>query len=186
MSYGTYGASDARGPYALVAEFTSAEALLDAAEKTGQAGYRNTDAYTPFSVPGMSDALRFHDVRMPFLIFTGGLIGCFTGFTLQWYTAAVDYPLSVGGKPFNSLPSFFPVSFECTILFASLTAFICTFALNGLPKPYHPIFNTPGFLRASKDRFFLAIETSDPLYDADETRKFLEGLGAEAVSEVEN
>jgi len=182
----SYGGPAPVGTYALVAEFASAEELLEAAEKTGAEGYRNTDAYTPFPVPGLSDALRFHDLRMPWLIFIGGLIGGFFGYTLQWYTATIDSPLNVGGKPFNSLPSFFPVTFECTILFASLTAFLCTFGLNGLPKPYHPIFNTPGFLRATKDRFFLAIEKSDPMFDTDETRKFLETLNPIAVSEVEN
>ena len=174
------------GTYAIVAEFTSAEALLEAAEKTGAEGYRQTDAYTPFPVHGLSDALRFHDIRMPWCIFCGGLIGAFTGFTLQWYTATIDYPLSVGGKPFNSLPSFFPVTFECTILFSALTAFLLTFGMNGLPKPYHPIFNTPGFQGATKDKFFLAIETTDPKFDTVETKAFLEGLGAVAVSEVEN
>ncbi len=182
----SHGAPKKRGTFGLVAEFSSAEALLEAAEQAGSAGYRETDAYTPFPVHGLSDAMRFHDIRMPWLIFTGGLVGAFTGFTLQWYTATIDYPLSVGGKPFNSLPSFFPVTFECTILFAALTAFICTFALNGLPKPYHPVFNTPGFQRATVDRFFFAIEKSDPMYDSEATRKFLEGLGAIAVSEVEN
>ena len=177
---------DPTGPYALVAEFASAEELLAAAEKTADEGYREVDAYTPFPVHGLSDALRFHDIRMPWLIFTGGLCGAFFGFTLQWYTAAVDYPLSVGGKPFNSLPSFFPVTFECTILFSALTAFFCMFGLNGLPRPYHSIFNTPGFQRASVDRFFLAIEVKDPKYDEKETKAFLEGLGAVAVSEVEH
>lgn len=182
----SYAGPAPEGKFAMVAEFTSAEALLHAAEKTGEEGYRQTDAYTPFPVPGLSDALRFHDVRMPWLILFGGLIGGFTGYTLQWYTMTIDLPMNVGGKPFNSLPSYFPITFECTILFSALTAFICTFALNGLPKPYHPIFNTPGFLRATKDRFFLAIETADPLYEPERTRKFLEGLGAVAVNEVEN
>jgi len=182
----SYGGPAPVGTYALVAEFTSAEALLAAAEKTADEGYREVDAYTPFPVHGLSDALRFHDNRVVWLIFTGGLIGAFTGFTLQWYTATIDYPLSVGGKPFNSLPSFFPVTFECTILFSALTAFFCMFGLNGLPRPYHSIFNTPGFKRATLDRFFLAIETTDPKYNTDETKKFLEDLGAVAVSEVAN
>ncbi len=182
----SYGGPAPEGKYALVAEFTSAEALLVAAEKVGDEGYRHTDAYSPFPVPGLVDALRFHEVKMPWLIFLGGLIGGFTGYTLCWYTSVIDLPLNVGGRPLNSFPSFFPPTFECVILFASLTAFICVFALNGLPKPYHPIFNTPGFLRATKDRFFLAIETTDPKYDSDETRAFLEGLGAVEVSEVEN
>lgn len=181
----SYGASTNGGTYALVAEFASAEELLAAAEKVSQEGYRETDAYTPFPVHGLSDALRFHDVKVPWLIICGGLCGGFFGYTLQWYTATIDYPLDVGGKPFNSLPSFFPVTFECTILFSALTAFFSIWALNGLPKPYHSIFNTPGFERASKDRFFLAIEKKDPKFDPEATREFLEGLGAVAVSEVE-
>ena len=181
----SYGGSSSAGTYALVAEFMSAEELLVAAEKTSQEGYRVVDAYTPFPVHGLSDALRFHDVKVPWCIICAGLCGAFTGFTLQWYTATVDYPLNVGGKPFNSLPSFFPVTFECTILFSAITALVSMFALNGLPKPYHSIFNTPGFQRASKDRFFLAIEKKDPKYDTEQTKAFLASLGPVAVSEVE-
>jgi len=181
----SYGGSSTGETYALVAEFASAEELLVAAEKVSQEGYREVDAYTPFPVHGLSDALRFHDVKVPWFIICGGLCGGFFGFTLQWYTATIDYPLNVGGKPFNSLPSFFPVTFECTILFSALTALISMFALNGLPKPYHSIFNTPGFERASKDRFFLAIEKSDAKYDPEATRVFLASLSPLAVSEVE-
>ena len=182
----SYGSTAEKGTYAIVAEFTSAEALLEATQQTSNEGYREMDTYTPFPIHGLSDAMRFHDIRVPWFIFTGGLIGAFTGYTLQWYTAAVDYPLNVGGKPLNSLPSFFPVTFECTILFSAITAFICMFGLNGLPKPYHPIFNTPGFQRATVDRFFLAIEATDPKFDPETTAEFLRGLGAVSVSEVEH
>ncbi|MDR3689621.1 MAG: DUF3341 domain-containing protein [Fimbriimonas sp.] len=181
----SYDAPSSGATYAMVAEFGSAEALLDAAEKTSQEGYRRTEAYTPFPVHGLSDALRFHDVRVPWLILVGGLCGGFFGYTLQWYTATIDYPLNVGGKPFNSLPSFFPVTYECTILWSALTAFFSVWALNGLPRPYHSIFNTPGFDRASKDRFFLAIESNDPKFDSEGTREFMLGLNPVAVSEVE-
>lgn len=170
--------------YAMVAEFDSAEALLAAAEKTKEAGYKAVDAYTPFPVHGLSEAIGFHDVRVPWMIFMGGLLGATTGYTLQWYTAVVDYPLNVGGKPLNSLPSFIPITFECTILFSALTAVFGMLALNRLPKPYHSIFNTPGFERASQDRFFLAIETSDHLYESEQVQRFLSELNALKVSEV--
>ncbi len=182
MSYGDTGNV---GTYALVAEFLSAEDLLAAAERVSEEGYRAIDAYTPFPVHGLSDALRFHCVKVPYFIICAGLCGAFFGFTLQWYTATIDYPLNVGGKPFNSLPSFFPVTFESTILFSAITALISVFALSGLPRPYHSIFNTPGFKRASKDRFFLAIETKDPKFELISTREFLASLGPVAVSEVE-
>lgn len=183
MSHG----HDAPAPttYAMVAEFDSAEALIAAAEKTKLAGYRNLDAYSPFPVHGLSEAIGFHDVRLPWMIFIGGITGTFTGYTLQWYTAVIDYPMNVGGKPLNSLPAFFPVSYESTILFAAFTAFFGMLTLNRLPKPYHSIFNTPGFERATQDRFFLAVEADDHLFDTEKTRAFLEGLNALNVSEVE-
>lgn len=182
MSHG----HEPQGPqvYAMVAEFDSAEALLAAAEATKKAGYRNVDAYSPFPVHGLSDAIGFHDVRLPWMIFMGGLIGFFTGYTLQWYTAVVDYPMNVGGKPLNSIPSFFPITYECTILFGALTATFGMLALNRLPKPYHSIFNTPGFERASQDRFFLAVEADDRKYAAADVRTFLKGLEPLAVNEV--
>jgi hypothetical protein len=182
MAYG----HDSGAPtvYGLVAEFDSAEALLEAAEKTRVAGYRKTDAYTPFPVHGLSEAIGFHDVRLPWMIFMGGLIGCFTGYTLQWYTAVIDYPMNVGGKPLNSIPAFFPVTYESTILFSALTAVFGMLAVNRLPKPYHSIFNTPGFERATQDRFFLAIEAQDKMFDAVETRDFMQSLNPLSLSEV--
>jgi len=179
----SHGHEDA-GPkvYATVAEFDSAEALLEAAEATRRAGYKDVDAYTPFPVHGLSDAIGFHDVRMPWFIFMGGLLGATTGYTLQWYTSVIDYPHNVGGKPLNSLPSFIPITFECTILFSAITAVFGMLILNRLPKPYHSIFNTPGFERASQDRFFLSIESTDALYA--DARNFLLNLHAVAVSEV--
>ncbi|AIE85551.1 DUF3341 domain-containing protein [Fimbriimonas ginsengisoli] len=171
-------------PFGLVAEFDSAEALLAAAEKTKEAGYRKTDAYSPFPIHGLSEAIGFHDVRLPWIIFMGGLIGCTFGYTLQWYTAVIDLPMNVGGKPLNSIPAFFPVTYESTILFSALTAVFAMMALNRLPKPYHSIFNTPGFERATQDRFFLAIESRDKQYDAEGTRQFLQGLNPLTLNEV--
>lgn len=184
MSHG-HGHGEAEvGPYAIVAEFDSAESIIAAAETCRAEGYSKMDAYSPFPVHGLSEAIGFHDVRMPWLIFAGGLIGAFTGYTLQWYTSVIDYPLNVGGKPLNSIPSFVPITFECTILFAALTAVFGMLAINKLPKPYHSIFNTPGFERASQDRFFLAIEATDPNYDAEKIRTFLQGLNPLSIAEV--
>lgn len=170
--------------YGLVAEFDTPESLIEAAEKARIEGYKKMDAYTPFPVHGLSEAIGFHDVRMPWLIFAGGLLGGTTGYTLQWYTLIVDYTMNVGGKPLNSIPSFVPITFECTILFAALTAVFGMIALNRLPQPYHSIFNAPGFDRASQDRFFLAIESVDKKYDAEGTREFLSGLSPLSVNEV--
>jgi hypothetical protein len=172
-------------PYALVAEFETPEQLVAAAERAREAGYRKMDAYSPFPVHGLSDAIGFSDQKIPWIVLAGGLIGMFAGYTLQWYTSTIDYPLNVGGKPFNSIPAFVPITFEATVLIAAFGGFFGMLALNGLPKPYHSIFNTPGFDRATRDRFFLAIESKDPKYDANETREFLQGLGTLSVSEVE-
>ncbi len=173
------------GPYALVAEFETPEQVIAAAERAREAGYRKMDAYTPFPVHGLSEAIGFDDKKIPWTVFAGGILGGFLGYTLQWYTSAIDYPLNVGGKPFNSLPSFIPITFETTILLASFGAFFGMLAMNGLPKPYHSIFNTPGFERASQDRFFLAIESKDPRFDLIGTREFLHSLDPIRVSEVE-
>ena len=174
------------GKYALVAEFTSPEELIDAAEAARQAGYKKLDAYSPFPIHGLSEAIGFKDTRVPWIVFMCGLIGCFTGYTLQWYTSVIDYPLNVGGKPLNSLPAFIPVSYECTILFAAFGAVFGMLGLNGLPKPYHSIFNAPGFNRASQDRFFLAIEAADPLFDDETTRALLAAQTPVSISEVQN
>ena len=182
----SHHAPEPTGPYAVVAEFDSADVLVDAAEKTRLAGFKKLDAYSPFPIHGLSEAIGFHDKKVPFFIFCGGVLGAFTGFTLQWYTATIDYPMNVGGKPFNSLPSFVPITFECTVLFSAFTAAISMFAFNGLPKPYHSIFNTPGFERASQDRFFLAIESTGDHFDAEAAKKFLLTLSPINVSECEH
>ena len=173
------------GTYGLVAEFGTAEEVLNAAEQAKFAGYKKMDAFTPYPVHGLSDAIGFRENVMPYMIFVAGLLGIACGFSLLWYTSAIDYPLDVGGKPFNPLPAFMPISFECIVLFSALTATFGMLAMNKLPQPYHSVFNTPGFERASQDRFFLAIESEDPNYDAAKTRSFLETLSPIAVSEVE-
>jgi hypothetical protein len=144
------------------------------------------EAYSPFPIHGLAEALGFNDWRIPWFSFVGGLTGMILGFTGLYYTSVVDYPWNVGGKPLNSWPQFIPITYECTILFAAGTAFLFQFILNGLPKLHHSIFNAPGFDRASQDRFFLFIETTDPQYNTESTFNFLRRLnGALTVNEVE-
>lgn len=171
--------------HGIVAEFTDAEPLLAAAHRAREAGYTKMDAYSPFPIHGLSDAIGFRDIRLPWLIFLGGLGGAFGGFALQYYTSVIDYPWNVGGKPLLSWPQMIPIIFECTILLAALTAVGGMLALNGLPEPYHSIFNAKNFERASQDRFFLCIEATDPKFDTTETAAFLRSTGAVEVSEVE-
>lgn len=184
MSHGGYGAAEV-GTYALVAEFDSPEALAEAADAARERGYKKMDAYSPFPIHGLSEAIGFSDKKVPWTVFVCGLSGTFIGFSLEWYTSVIDYPLNVGGKPLNALPAFIPVAYESTILLAAFGAFFGMLAYNGLPKPYHSIFNTPNFQKASQDRFFLAIEAADPMYDVKETRAFLEEQKPLNVSEVE-
>jgi len=190
--------------YGLVAEFTDPDQILEAAKKARDAGYRKMEAYTPFPIHGLAEALEIHDWRVPWLIFICGLIGTCLGYGLEYSTSTpildhlprfirmlptmneMSYPLNVGGKPFHSWPTFVPVAFETTILFASLSAFIGMLLLNGLPRPYHSIFNAPNFERASQDRFFLCVEAVDPKFDYETTWQFLQSLGPEAVAEVES
>ncbi len=171
--------------YGLVAEFESEEAILSAANRVREEGYRRMDAYTPFPVHGLAEALGMHDIWVPWIVFFAGIGGALAGFGLQYYTQVIDYPWNVGGRPLLSWPMFIPITFEMTILLASFGAVIGMFALNGLPRPYHSIFNAPRFELASQDRFFLCIEATDPKFDREETKRFLGNLGAHAVSEVE-
>jgi len=171
--------------HGLMAEFHSPEALLHAAERAHRQGFKRMDAYTPFPIEGLSEALGVHDRRVPLIVLLGGIAGCLGGFFLQYWVAVIDYPLNVGGRPLNSWPAFIPVTFEMTILFAALAAFLGVLALNGLPMPYHPVFNVEQFELASRNRFFLCIEADDPDFDRDGTWKFLESLGPDGVYQVE-
>lgn len=170
--------------YGYLAEFDSADGLLAAAKATRAEGYAKVEAYSPFPVHGVSEALGFHEAKVPWIIFIAGVTGALAGIGLQWYTASVDYPMNVGGRPNFAWPQFIPVTFECTVLFAAFGAVVGMLALNGLPRPNHPIFNGKRFEYASQDRFFLCIESDDPKFDETETRRFLETLNAHAVSEV--
>ena len=170
--------------YGMLAEFDSPTALVAAAHRTHEAGYQKIDAYSPFPVEGLAEAIGFHKNNVPLVVLIGGLIGGLSGYAMQYWISAVSYPLNVGGKPYHSWPAFIVVTFEMTILFAGLSAVFGMLALNGLPMPYHPVFNAPRFAFATKDRFFLIVFSSDPKYDSVRTRQFLEGLTPKSISEV--
>ena len=172
--------------YGLLAEFDDPERLLAAARRAHQEGYRRMDAYTPFPIEELGEAVEFHHSRLPLLVLLGGLIAGLAGFALCYWTSVIDYPLNVGGKPLNSWPAFIPVVFECTVLGAALTAVFGMLGLNGLPMPYHPVFNVPRFALASRDRFFLCIEATDPKFDVDETWGFLSRMQPRQVSQVDH
>src|SRR5229473_7788134 len=170
--------------YGIMAEFDSVNSLLDAANRTREAGYKRIDAYSPFPVEGLAEAIGFHHDEVPLVVLIGGLIGGLTGYLMQYWISAVSYPVNVGGKPYHSWPAFIVVTFEMTILFAGIFAVFGMLALNGLPMPYHPVFNVPRFALASKDRFFLIVFSSDKKYDPAGTRDFLARLGPRSISEV--
>jgi hypothetical protein len=170
--------------YGMMAEFDSAQALVDAARQTHQAGYQKIDAYSPFPVEGLAEEIGFHHNAVPLVVLIGGIVGGLSGYLMQYWISVIDYPLNIGGKPTHSWPSFIVITFEMTILFAGLSAVLGMLALNGLPMPYHPVFNVPRFALASKDRFFLIVFSSDPKYHPAEIRKFMEGLAPRSISEV--
>ncbi|MCA1581096.1 MAG: DUF3341 domain-containing protein [Acidobacteria bacterium] len=172
--------------YGLMAEFESPTELVTAARTAREQGYSRMDAYSPYPMHELAEALGLRRTRLPLLVLAGGILGCATGLFLQWYSASIDYPLNVGGRPLGSWPMFIPITFELTVLFASLFAVFGMLGLNGLPQPYHPVFNAPRFALASRDRFFLCIEARDPNFDRDRTTRFLANLGARVVSEVED
>ncbi|MGH8713189.1 MAG: DUF3341 domain-containing protein [Casimicrobiaceae bacterium] len=170
--------------YGLIAEFRDDRALVEAARRTRAEGYRNVDAYAPFSVEGLSDALAFRQDRVALITLLGGIVGGVGIYLLQWYTAVVDYPINSGGRPLHSWPAFIPATFEMTVLGAALAAFFGMLILNGLPRLNHPIFNAPDFDLASRNRFFLCIEARDPRFDRKETQRFLERLEPMKIAEV--
>lgn len=172
--------------YGLMAEFHTPEDLLGAVRRTREEGYRKMDAYTPLPVEGLAEALGVHHSELPLIVLIGGMVGAVGGYLLQYYVSAVAYPLNIGGRAYHSWPAFIPVTFETTILVAALSAVLGMLALNGLPMPYHPVFNVPNFALASRDRFFLCVDATDPKFDREKTRQFLESLGTYGVWEVEH
>jgi hypothetical protein len=178
-------AVDRENLYGLVAEFASVEGIMAGAEKAKKAGYKRMESYTPFPVEGLDEAVGHKPTLLGWVVFWMGVTGFATGFFMQWYSNTQFYPLNIGGKPLNSWPNWIVITFECTILFSAFTAGLFMLGRNGFPRPYHSIFNAPGFERASRDRFFLCIEATDEKFDIDKTKKFMETLAAERVSEVE-
>jgi hypothetical protein len=170
--------------YGLMAEFDTPGDLVAAAHHTHEAGYRKIDAYSPFPIEELAEAIGFHKNGVPLVVLIGGILGGLSGYMMQYWIATVSYPVNVGGRPYHSWPSFLIVTFEMTILFAGIAAVFGMLALNGLPMPYHPVFNVPRFAFASKDRFFLIVFSTDPKYDAAATRGFLQSLDPRSISEV--
>lgn len=171
--------------YGLMAEFETPEPLLVAARRARAEGYSHMDAYTPMPVEGLSEAIGFRSSWVQRIVFIAGVLGATGGFMLCWWMTVIAYPHIVAGRPLNSWPAYIPITFESMVLVACLTAVIGMLALNGLPQPYHPVFNVPEFARASRDRFFLCIESTDPKFDSEKTRAFLEQLQPMEVMEVE-
>lgn len=176
---------DRYGLHGLMAEFETPEELLDATRRSYAEGYREMDAYTPMPIDGLADALGMRRNGVPPIVLTCALLGAAFGFSLAYYITVISYPLNIGGRPLNSWPAYIPLTFETAVLCGALSAVIGMLFLNGMPQPYHPVFNVPRFETASRDRFFLCIEATDPQFDLEATQKFLQDLGSREVSQVE-
>ncbi len=170
--------------YGLIAEFAQPEELLRATREAHARGYRMMEAYTPFPIEGLAEALGFHRNRMAEIVFLGGLAGGVGGFFMQWYSAVISFPIDVGGRPLNSWPSFIPITFEMTVLGAALAAVFGMLGLNGLPRPHHPVFNVESFALATRNRFFLCLQSRDPLFDTESAQRFLEEQHPKSISVV--
>jgi len=173
------------GIYGLLAEFDDPSSLVAAAKRTYAAGYRKIDTFSPYPIEEAWEAIGHHDRRLSFIVLAGGIAGLLSGIGLQEWVHQIAYPMNIAGKPLNSWPQFVPVCFELTILFAAISAVLGMIVLNGLPQPYHPVFNVERFERATRDKFFLIVESEDPKFDRQQTAEFLKGLHATEVSEVE-
>jgi hypothetical protein len=171
--------------HGVMGEFSDPQDLLDAIEKVRAEGYTKIDAYTPFPIEAVWEAIGHHKSPVPLVVLIGGILGGLGGFFLQFWVSTIEYPVNIGGRPFNSWPAFIPVTFECTILGAVLSAVAGVFIINGLPEPYHPVFNVPRFAFASRDRYFLCIEARDPKFNPDKARKLLWEVNATEVTDVE-
>jgi hypothetical protein len=171
--------------YGLIAEFAEADQVVEAARRTHAAGYRRIDAYTPFPVDGLSEALGHRDHWVPLIMLVGGILGSTIGFGLLFYCMGPAYMLNIGGRAPYGWPHYMPITFECTVLISAISGVLGMCLLNGLPQPYHPVFDAPDFEKATSSRFFLCIEETDPQFDREKTWQFMETLGAEKVAEVE-
>jgi hypothetical protein len=178
--------SDADQVYGLLAEFSDPGALLHAAEAVREEGYRHFDTYSPFPIHGMDDAMGLGNSKVGYFAFGGGLTGCAAAYLLQWWTGAVDYPINISGKPFFAVEPSVPIMFELTVLFAAFGAVAGMLALNGLPRPYNPLFYSDRFEGASDDRFFLHIAASDDQFDAEDTAETLRRIGALHIELVQD
>jgi hypothetical protein len=172
------------GIYGLIAEFDNPTALVKAARAAREKGYRKLDAFSPFPIEGLNDALHLHKNKLPLIVLAGGIIGGLSGYLLQYYITVISFPINIGGRPLHSWPSYIIITFELTILFGALSAVLGMLGLCGLPMPYHPVFNAPRFALASRNRFFLCIESADSLFDLAATGDFLRALEPHEVSEV--
>ena len=171
--------------YGVMAEFDNADELIAAVRRVREQGYRRFDAYTPYPVEGLAEAMHLKRTGIPLIVLIGGMVGGLGGFFMQYYASVISFPINVGGRPLNSWPAFVPITFELTVLIAALSAVLGMLALNGLPMPYHPVFNVPRFALASRNRFFVCIEARDPKFDREAAKQFLEGLGSLGVWDVE-
>jgi len=176
--------SEEKKLYGMLAQFGTPEALMAAVEKARAGGYCKMEAYSPYPIHGLSEALGFRRTKLPYLIFLGGMTGAILGFGMLWSSAALFYPINIAGRPYNSWEAFIPITFECMILLAAFTAVLGMLGLNGLPQPYHPLFNSAAFAHASRDKFFLCVESIDPIFNIQSTRQFLESLSPEEIDEV--
>lgn len=172
------------GPFGVIAEFETPEQLLAAANSALDSGYSAMDAFSPFPVHGLPEAIGFQEGRVRWIIFLAGVSGAVGGMGLQWWVSTQAYALNIGGRPLFSWPSFIPPAFETTILFAAFGAVLGMIGLNRLPQPHHPVFDAPNFERASQDRFFLLVEAKDPMYDASAIRSLMEKADAVNVTEI--
>ncbi|OPZ06826.1 MAG: hypothetical protein BWZ08_02194 [candidate division BRC1 bacterium ADurb.BinA292] len=172
--------------YGLLAEFDAPAPLLNAVQRARAAGYAAMDAYAPFPLDGLAEALGRRRDLVPWFVLAGGVLGGVGAYAMMAYSSIIDYPLNVGGRPLHSWPSFIPITFELTVLLASLSGVAAMLLLNGLPCPHHPVFNVPEFARASRDRFFLCIESADARFDPETTRDFLATLNPLQIHAIEN
>jgi hypothetical protein len=177
--------SDQPSPlFGVIAEYNTPEAVLAAAQAAHQAGYRKMDAYTPHPVEGLDDALGMQPTRLGFVVLAMGITGAVIGYFMQWYSMNIFYPLNIGGRPLHDWPTYVVITFEVTVLLSAFTAGLFMIARNGLPRPYHSVFNTPGFERATRDGYYLCIESSDDRFDPDAVAGFLQGTAPVSVHEV--